>query len=137
MYIESFSAAGIMYIEFFSAAGIKNTSQEWMEGIIVRLQKGGHETDIRNYRALTLGSHTGSIFGQVLYVRLSAAVEGKKILGEAQGWFRKGTQAVDQLLVVNVVIHPRRSRGKKTWLVFLVLKKAFPSEWREGLFVRR
>ncbi len=107
---------------------------EWMEGIIVPLHKGGKTTDIGNYRGITLGSHVGKLFCQILKTRLSRVVEGQRILSEAQGGFRKNRQTVDQLFVVNGISQLRRSKGQKTWLAFLDLRKAFPSVWREGLW---
>ena len=65
---------------------------------------------------------------------LSKVVEVQGILGEAQGRFRNKRQTVDQLFVVNGVTKLLRSEGKKTWLAFLDLKKAFPNVWREGLW---
>ena len=65
---------------------------------------------------------------------LSKLVEGQGILGETQGGFCKKRQTVDQLFVVNGVTQLRRSEGKKTWLAFLDMRKAFPSVWREGLW---
>ena len=108
--------------------------QESMEGIIVPLHKGGDAKDIGNYRGITLGSHVAKLFCLILKERLSKVVEGQGILGESQGGFRKKRQTVDQLFVVNGVTQLRRSEGKKTWLAFLDLKKAFPSVWREGLW---
>ena len=38
--------------------------------------------------------------------------------------------------VLNSISQLRRSRGKKTWLAFLDLRKAFPGLWREGLWMK-
>ena len=56
-----------------------------MEGIIVPLHKGGGAADIGNYRGVTLGSHLGKLFCQILKSRLENVVEREGILGEAQG----------------------------------------------------
>ena len=107
--------------------------EEWMEGIIVPLHKEGSEKDLGNYRGITLSSHIGKVFCRVLKERLCRAVDGV-VLGEAQGGFRKNRQTVDHLFVVNGVCQLRRGEGKKTWLAFLDLRKAYNSVWREGLW---
>ena len=107
--------------------------EEWTEGIIVPLYKEGDECDVGNYRGITLGSHIGKVFCSILKERLYQAVDGV-IIGEAQGGFRKNRQTVDHLFVVSGISQLRRIEGKKTWLAFLDLKKAYDSVWREGLW---
>ena len=65
-------------------------------------------------------------------------MEREGILGEAQGGFRRDRQTIDQLFVfvLNSITQLRRSRGKKTWLAFLDLRKVFLSVWREGLWMK-
>ena len=63
-------------------------------------------------------------------------MEREGILGEAQGGFRRDRKTIDQLFVLNSITQLRHSRGKKTWLAFLDLRKAFPSVWREGLWIK-
>ena len=108
-----------------------------MEGIIVPLHNGGHAADLGNYIGVTLGSHLGKLFCQILKSRLENVVEREGILGEAQGGFRRDRQTIDQLFVLNSITQLRRSRGKKTWLAFLDLRKAFPSVWQEGLYIKK
>ena len=72
-------------------------------------------------------------FCSVLNARLSEVMESK-ILGEAQGGFRRNRRTTDQVFVVSGIGQIRRSQGKKTWMAFLDFKKAFPSVWREGLW---
>ena len=107
--------------------------EEWREGIIVPLHKEGDECDMGNYRGITLGSHIGKVFCSILKERLCRAVDGV-IIGEAQGGFRKKRQTVDHLFVVSGIAQLRRIEGKKTWMAFLDLKKAYDSVWREGLW---
>ena len=73
------------------------------------------------------------MFCSVLNARLSEAMESK-ILGEAQGGFRRNRRTTDQVFAVSGIGQIRRSQGKKTWMAFLDLRKAFPSVWREGLW---
>ena len=91
---------------------------DWMDGIVVPLHKGGDNCDIGNYRVITIGSHIGKMFCSVLNARLSEVMEGK-ILGEAQGGFRRNRRTTDQVFVVSGIGQIRRSQGKKTWMAFL------------------
>ena len=109
--------------------------EEWTEGIIVPLYKEGDKCDVSNYRGITLGSHIGKVFCSILKQRLCQAVDGV-IIGEAQGGFRKNRQTVDHLFVVSGIAQLRHIEGKKTWLAFLDLKKAYDSVWREGLWAK-
>lgn len=107
--------------------------EEWTEGIIVPLFKEGDECDVGNYRGITLSSHIGKVFCSIMKERLYRAVDGV-VIGEAQGGFRKNRQTVDHLFVVSGVVQLRRIEGKKTWMAFLDLRKAYDSVWREGLW---
>ena len=73
-----------------------------------------------------MGSHFGKLFCQILKRRLTNVVEREGIVGDAQGGFSKTRQTVDQLFVPNSITQLRRSHGKKMWLAFLDLRKAFP-----------
>ena len=97
-----------------------------MKGVVVPIHKEGDVMRIGNYRGVTLGSHFGKLFCQILKRRLTTVVEKEGILGEARGGFRKTRQTVDQLFVLNSITQLRHSQGKKTWLAFLDLRKAFP-----------
>ena len=55
------------------------------------------------------------------------------IIGKAQGGFGRNRQTVDHLFVVSGIAQLHRIEGKKTWMAFLDLKKAYDSVWREGL----
>ena len=96
--------------------------KERMEWVVLPIYKEGYATPIGKYRGVTLGSHFGKFFCQILKRRLTTVVEREGILGEAQGGFRKTRQTVDQLFVLNSVTHSikqlRRSLGKKTCLAF-------------------
>ena len=83
--------------------------KEWMEGVVVPLYKEGDVTQISNYRGVTLGSHFGKLFCQILKRRLKRVVEREGIFGEAQGGFRKTRQTIDQLFVLNSITQLRRS----------------------------
>ena len=100
------------------------TPADWMDGIVVPLHKGGDSCDIGNYREITLGSHIGKVFCSVRNARLSEAMESK-ILGEAQGGFRRNRRTTDQVFVVSGIGQIRRSQGKKTWMAFLDFRKHF------------
>ena len=75
--------------------------KEWMEGVVVPTYKEGDVTQIGKYRGVTLGSHFGKLFCQILKRSLTKVVEREGILGEAQGGFTR--QTVDQLFVLNSI----------------------------------
>ena len=56
--------------------------KEWMEGVVVPIYKEGDVTQISNYRGVTLGSHFGKLFCQILKRRLTKIVERRVSWGK-------------------------------------------------------
>ena len=63
--------------------------EEWSVGLIVVLCKGGDETDLKNYRGITLLSIFGNFFLGVLLERLNNVTAQFKSLKRNQIGFRK------------------------------------------------
>ncbi len=62
---------------------------DWKKAIIVPLYKGkGSRSECSSYRAISLLSIPGKVYGRVLTERLMEVTEGK--VSEDQGGFRKG-----------------------------------------------
>ena len=56
---------------------------------------------------------------------------------EGSTGFRKGRGCADQIFVLRSAVELRKKQGLKTVIAFLVVKKAYDTVWREGLWKMR
>ena len=106
--------------------------------MIVSLFKKGDQEGPKNYRGITLLSVVGKLFNKVLNYRLLYWLEEHNylFLSKSQAGFRFGCSCVDNLFFLNEVIQGRLQEGKKIFLFFLDIKKAYDTVWRDGLWYR-
>ena len=72
---------------------------DWLIGIIKPIYK--NKGDINdNYTGITLLSCLGILFTSIINERLTAFINSKQIMSEAQAGFRKGYSTPDQILSV-------------------------------------
>jgi len=74
------------------------------------------------------------VFAGLVNTRLAAFCERENILVDEQGGFRVGRGCVDQIFVLNEVLAKRKREGKKTFLCFIDMRKAYDRVWRDGLW---
>ena len=111
--------------------------KKWNEPRVTLLHKGGHKSnkELRNYRPIALTNTVGKIFSAVLNERLCKWIERNRVLGEEQNGFRihVGRRAEDNIFVLNEMIERKRSEGRKLYLGFLDIEKAYDRVSREML----
>lgn len=106
---------------------------DWGLGLIVPIFKGkGDRLLPDNYRGITLLSVVGKVFASVLSSRLMKWAETHSILAEEQGGFREDRSTVDQIFALVEVVRSRWP--KQTSVLFIDVKKAYDSVWRDGLW---
>ena len=108
--------------------------KSWKRGRVVLVHKSGSESDINNYRPLTVLTCMNATYSKLLNSRLTEVVERHRILGEAQNGFRKGRSGTDSAFVLNSILWKSMSKRKKTHLAFLDLAKAYDSVDRDVLW---
>ena len=116
---------------------VKDQSQvpkAWKRGRVVLVHKNGSESDINNYRPLTVLTCMNATYSKILNSRLTEVVERHRILGEAQNGFRKGRSGSDSAFVLNSILWKSLAKKKKTHLAFLDLAKAYDSVDRDVLW---
>jgi len=106
---------------------------EWSKGISFTLYKKGEPLDQDNYRGITLLSVVGKIFTRLLNARLTEHAETHNLISQDQIGYRPHRTCSDHLFTMDQVLKDRRSRGKKTYLFFVDLRKAFDTVWHDGL----
>ena len=72
----------------------------------------------------------------ILNSRLSAFCEKEGKLAEEQGGFRPGRGCADQIFNLYSIVGNRLRDGKRTFLCFIDIKKAYDRVWRDGLWAR-
>ena len=106
----------------------------WKRGRVVLVHKSGSESEINNYRPITVLTCMNATYSKLLNERITEVVERHRILGEAQNGFRKGRSGTDSAFVLNSILWKSLSKKKKTHLAFLDLAKAYDSVDRNVLW---
>ena len=104
------------------------TPSTWKEGDIALILKKLPQTDVGNYRPITLISCVPKLLTKILVKRLSVAVEFDDIIGPNQNGFRSHRSCSDSILELN------KSRKLKSYLLFVDLKEAYDRVDRNVLF---
>ena len=116
---------------------VKDQSQvpkSWNRGRVVLVHKSGSESEVNNYRPITVLTCMNATYSKLLNARLAEVVERHRILGEAQNGFRKGRSGSDSAFVLNTILSKSMAKRKKTHLAFLDLTKAYDSVDRTVLW---
>ncbi|KAJ8456384.1 hypothetical protein ONZ51_g12159 [Trametes cubensis] len=100
-------------------------ARDWRVNVIVSLYKKDDPEDPNNYRGVTLISVMQKILTGVMLDRLSKAVERKNILTRAQAGFRKGEEAIAQVVTLAEIVRRRYLANETTVGVFVDFKKAY------------
>ena len=74
------------------------TPRDWRNCIVVSLYKKGNPELPTNYRGITLISVLQKILMGVMLDRLVVAIDKKNLLGPNQAGFRKGEEAIAQVV---------------------------------------
>jgi hypothetical protein len=110
--------------------------RRWGGGDIIPLYKGkDSRLDPGNYRPITLLSVVGKIFGSVVNKRLVAFTEATGLTADEQGGFRPFRGTPDQVLLMREGIGARKELGLQTLALFIDVRKAYDTVWRERAYV--
>ena len=110
--------------------------EQWELGIIGPLFKGGTQSDLDDYRNITLLSVLAKLFECMLNARLMAWSEKVKLLHDEQAGFRQKRSTLDQVFLLNEIWTSRKEAGEPTVSAFIDVRKAYDRVWRNGLFVK-
>ena len=89
--------------------------------------------DPANYRGIALASCIGKLFNSILYTRINHFLEIHKLIRPEQGGFRKDYRTSDHIFTLQTIVEKYIKEGTRVYTVFVDLKKAYDSVWREGL----
>ena len=99
------------------------TPEIWKTGRLVLIHKSGAQTDLGNFRPLTVIVAQSGLFSKVLNERLTEVVEEQGLLGEIQQGFRKNRRGADNTFILNTILMKCSAKKRKPHLAFLDIKK--------------
>ncbi len=114
---------------------------DWQIALVKTLFKKGDRHSWKNYRLISLLSVVGKLYESVLANRLSSLLDGcdrrgEHLLSQFQGGFRRGRSCQHQSWVLSELIKSNARRGKKTYVAFLDVRKAYPTCRRAAMLER-
>jgi exonuclease III len=92
---------------------------------VVSIHKSGDRTVADNYRGISLIEILLKVVSTVVIRRISRALERNKRLSPAQAGFRPTEESQSQVVGLYEICRRRSLQGKKTYLAFIDVKKAF------------
>ena len=119
-------------------------SMSWKEGALPEMWKSADVKFLRkpgkpnyyspsSYRPISLTSCLAKIMERIITSRLEAHIEGNHIIDAEQDGFRRKHSTVHAVLRLVQAIHNGFERDQYTAAIFIDLKGAYDSIWREGL----
>ena len=98
---------------------------DWKVGDVVLVLKKPPQTDVSNYRPITLISCVSKLLTKILAKRLSAAVDKEDIIGPEQNGFRASRSCSDNIFILNTILEINKSKKLLSHLLFVDLKEAY------------
>ena len=106
------------------------------QGVQVPLYKGKNTCPLNpdNYRGITLLSCFNKLFEMIVWQRIEKWWYRENVVSELQGACRKGSSCVHTALTLQETISQQCGGGKKVFVAYFDVSKAFDSVWIDGLF---
>ena len=129
---------GLLSFLFSSILRVGLFPRAWVRGLVCPIFKGkGSPKRTDSYRGIMLLPSIAKILTMILARRLRDWVEENNIISEAQTGFRRGYSTVDNCFVLDTLRAKALSRrGRKLYVCFVDMKRAFDSVLRPLLFYK-
>ena len=88
-----------------------------------------------NYRGITILSNISKVLEKLVLLQINSQ-DSPPVLNPLQGGFRKGCSCLHTALVFQESVQAIRDSGKKAYVAFIDVKKAFDTVWHKGLLVK-
>ena len=109
---------------------------DWKLGDVVLILKKPLNTNINNYRPITLISCISKLLTRLLAKRLSEVIETEDIVGLEQNGFRSSRSCSDNLFILHTAHEINKSRKILSHLLFVDLKEAYDRVDRDILLAK-
>ena len=139
MIIASFAMLKPAYLKLFNLIiTVGQVPAIWCKGLITPVHKNGDPFDPDNYRPICVFSCLCKIFTNLLNSRLYDTLMKKKIINPVQIGFIENHKTTDHIFKLKSVISKLVSatRQDKIYACFVDFKKAYATDWHEGLFTK-
>ena len=106
-------------------------------GLVISISKGQSKdlSNPSNYRGITVLSNISKILEKLILLRISE-LDSIPSLNPLQGGFRAGHGCCHTAFILQEAIQEIRDEGKKAYVAFLDVKKAFDTVWHSRLLVK-
>ena len=111
-----------------------STPEYWSMANMVCLHKKGDETDLNNYRGISLINTISKIYLKIINDRLTQFVEENEIISRYQTAFREGEECMNQITSLLEIVRRRQFKGQNTVLCFIDFEKAYDNVCHDLLF---
>ena len=108
--------------------------QEWKVHLITPIPKGDDDSDVSNYRPISLFCSISKALESLIFQQMFTYLEPS--LSSAQFGFIPGRSCLQQLLTTLSILHTNCSSCSDTDVIFLDFKKAFDPVPHEELLVK-
>ena len=109
----------------------------FLHGLVVPIPKG-HNKDLslpNNYRGITILSNLSKVLEKLLLLKIYQQ-DSPPVLNPLQGGFREQVGCVHTAFILQEAIQSLREKGKKAYVAYLDVRKAFDTVWHQGLLVK-
>ena len=110
--------------------------KDWCKGVIIPVFKSGDNTQVENYRGITLLPTITKILFSIMVQRINVWAESKHIIPTEQFGFRSGYRTTDAIFILYALIQRSLVEHRKLYCCFVDLKKAFDSINHSLLFAK-
>ena len=104
----------------------------WTQSLIITLPKKGNLQLCKNYRTISLISHSSKVMLKVILNRLKPQAE--EIIAEEQAGFRAGRSTTEQIFNLRILCEKYLQHQQNLYHVFIDFKKAFDRVWHAALW---
>ena len=112
------------------------TPTSWKEGDVVLILKRPPQTDINNYRPITLISCLSKLLTKILAKRFSEALQHDDVIGPEQNGFRSSRTCADNIFILNSILEMNKNKKLLSHLLFVDLKEAYDRVDRDILLCK-
>ena len=108
----------------------------WKDGDIVLVLKKPPQTEISNYRPITLISCISKLLTKILAKRLGDLIAKEDIIGAEQNGFRSSRTCSDNIFILNSVLEMNKSKKLLSHIMFVDLQEAYDRVDRDILLAK-
>ena len=115
---------------------IEHVPSNFKIGTQIPLYKGKNtcSLDPNNYRGITLLTSLNKVFEIIIWHRIKDWWAGERIISNLQGACKPGMSCIHSALTLQETIAVGLGAGKKVFVAYFDVAKAFDSVWIDGLF---